>query len=75
MEKDEGHNYTYENLLEDFQIEAKNELFEQDLLNNGKFVVEKIKSFEQEAAESEETILFIPAFKQFAKFVNSNGSK
>jgi hypothetical protein len=43
LEKEEGHNYSYETLLEDFQIEAKMELFEQDLLNCGKFVVEKIR--------------------------------
>ena len=31
------------------------------------------RSFEQEAADYEETILFIPAFKQLAKYVNSDG--
>ena len=43
LEKDEGHNYNYEILLEDLQIESNQEIFEQDLLNNGKFVVEKIR--------------------------------
>ena len=31
------------------------------------------RSFEQEAADYEETILFIPAFKQLAKYVNADG--
>ena len=43
LEKEEGHNYNYEILLEDLQIESKQEIFEQDLLNCGKFVVEKIR--------------------------------
>ena len=33
MDKDEDHNYNYENLVEDFQNEVKEELFEQDLMN------------------------------------------
>ena len=43
LDKEEGHNYNYEILLEDLQIESKQEIFEQDLLNCGKFVVEKIR--------------------------------
>ena len=32
-----------------------------------------LRSFEQEAADYEETILFIPAFKQLTKYVNADG--
>ena len=69
LEKDEDHGYTYENLLEDFQIEVKH-LFEQDLVNCSKFAVEQIRSFEKEAEENEATILDIPAFKQLVKYSN-----
>ena len=37
------------------------------------FMLFYFRSFEQEAADYEETILFIPAFKQLAKYVNADG--
>ena len=74
LDSEEDENYNYDDLIDDFQNSSKNELFEQDLLNCGKFVVERIQSFEQAAADDEETpILYNKAFKQLARNSNADG--
>ena len=72
LEQDQ--NYTYIDLIEDFENENNNELFEQDLLNCGKFVVDQILSFEQAAEKGEVTILDNNAFEELAKYSNADGS-
>ena len=73
LERNEDEDYTYDNLIEDFENENNNELFEQDLLNCGKFVVDQIRSYEEQADEDESVAIDCEAFKQLAKYSNADG--
>ena len=66
-------NYDYDDLIDDFQTHSKTEVFEQDLLNCGKFVVDQIRSYEEQADEDESVAIDCEAFKQLAKYSNADG--